>query len=249
MARELDSEMLRRLQTNYDAMSDAELQQMAEKPDDLTDMALEILRGEMARRRLVAPTIDAIEVRATPQSFDESPLDSLGIHPTRDEPKSASVRSGWISLRVFYDAIELGRACDFLEEQEVDFDIRDLSKPRSVLTPFERPVEMDLDVRRVDQSRAILILREKMGLFPLQEVDVADEPLDDGAVSTLGDFGLRADAEEIGRVLEQANIWHRIVANEDGTPEAEDCFSLQVREINLMAAGELVEQAMNLPEA
>jgi len=242
--------MLRRLQENYGAMSDGELQAMAARPDDLTDMALEILHGEMARRRLDAvQPIDAVAMREMPDGFGGDPFASLGMRPTWGRPENVAERKDWVSLMVFYDAIELGRACDFLEEQEIEFEIHDRSKPPSALTPFQRSVEMDLGVRQVDQQRAMAILREKMGLFPLQEVEVADAPLDDGTVATLGDFGRRADAEEVARVLEQAGMWHRIVANEDGSMETEDLFRLQVREVDLIATGEVIEQAMHLPEA
>jgi hypothetical protein len=52
MARELDSELLGRLQRQYGEMSDGELLRLAARPDELTDMALEVLRGEMQRRHL-----------------------------------------------------------------------------------------------------------------------------------------------------------------------------------------------------
>ena len=93
------------------------------------------------------------------------------------------------------------------------------------------------------------ILRERMGLFPLQEVAVADALPDDGSVGTLGTFGHRADAEEVGRALDEARIWHRIVANPEGTVENENCYTLEVREIDLARAGGVVEKVLNLPEA
>src|SRR5579859_990473 len=37
---------------NYRQMSDGELLQLAEKPEDLTEVAQEVLRGEIRRRRL-----------------------------------------------------------------------------------------------------------------------------------------------------------------------------------------------------
>jgi hypothetical protein len=247
MARDLDSNTLRRLQENYTAMSDGELQAMAAKPDDLTDMALEILRGEMTRRKLdPAQPMHSFEIGQTPERYGPDPLAALSMRPTWAEPDVP--HNGWVSLMIFYDAIEMGRACDFLDQQEIDFEIRDRSKPASVLTPYQRPVEMDLGVKQSDQQRAMSLLRETMGLFPLQEVAVADAPLDDGTLATLGDFGLRQDAEEFGRILEEADIWHRVVANEEGTRETEDCFTLQVREIDLMAAGELIANEME-PEA
>jgi hypothetical protein len=49
-------------------------------------------------------------------------------------------------------------------------------------------------------------------------------------------------------VLEEAGIWNRIVANAEGSVEDEDCYSLEVKEVDLVRAGEVVERAMNLPE-
>jgi len=152
---------------------------------------------------------------------------------------------------VFYDAIEAGRACEFLDEQEVKFEMRDILKPRSMLGALERspPVSLRLVVPVEDRQKAMAILREKMGLFPLQEVAVADELVDDGSVGTVGMFARREDAEDVMRVLDEAHIWHRIVVNPDGTVEDENCYILEVREVDLVRAGELVDRAMDLPES
>jgi hypothetical protein len=72
--------------------------------------------------------------------------------------------------------------------------------------------------------------------------------IDDGTTTVLGAFGHRSDAEEVARVLEEAGIWNRIVANAEGRVEDEDCYSLEVKEVDLTWAGEVVERAMNLPE-
>jgi hypothetical protein len=41
-----------------------------------------------------------------------------------------------------------------------------------------------------------------------------------------------------------ARIWHRISANPEGKVENEDCYTLVVREIDLVRAGDVVEKAM-----
>jgi hypothetical protein len=92
------------------------------------------------------------------------------------------------------------------------------------------------------------LLQEKMGLFPGQEVEEADEAIDDGTTAVLGAFGHRSDAEDVARVLEEAGVWHRIAANADGSVEYEDAYTLEVKEVDLVRAGEVVERAMNLPE-
>jgi hypothetical protein len=53
----------------------------------------------------------------------------------------------------------------------------------------------------------------------------------------------------MAQVLQEAGIWHRTVANPEGSAEDEDAFTVEVREIDLVKAGELVEKAMNLPES
>jgi hypothetical protein len=49
-------------------------------------------------------------------------------------------------------------------------------------------------------------------------------------------------------VLEEAGVWHRIVANAEGRVEDEDCYSLEVKEVDLVRAGEMVERGLGLPE-
>jgi len=80
----------------------------------------------------------------------------------------------------------------------------------------------------------------------LQEVAEADPVVDDGTVSTVGNFGLREDAEEIAKVLDEAGIWNRVVANPEGSAEYEDAYAVTVREVDLMRAGDVVEKALGL---
>jgi len=48
------AEELRKLETLYEQMSDGELRALDEKPEDLTDIAQQVLRAEVARRGLQA---------------------------------------------------------------------------------------------------------------------------------------------------------------------------------------------------
>jgi hypothetical protein len=161
------------------------------------------------------------------------------------------VGPGQTELMTFYDALNAGRACEFLDAGEIEFDLQDVSQPQSAMRSFDNlpPVMLKLVVPKKARERAMAVLRETMGLFPLQEVEVADAPMDDGTISALGYFARREDAEEVGRILDEARMWHRIVANPEGSVEDENLFALEVREIDLMRAGELVEKAMDLPEA
>jgi len=224
-----------RLYERYHAMSDGELLTLAAGIGDLTEVAGDVLRQEMRDRRLQV----------------EAPIDAPAPASKWPNSDDGGVKRGDVALMVFYDAIDAGRACEFLEEREIDFEMQDVSKPRSMLGVLEMspPVSLRLVVRAADRERAMAILRETMGLFPLQEVEVADEAVDDGAVNTVGNFGRREDAEDVARVLEDAGIWHQIVANPEGTVENEDCYALEVREIDLVRAGEVVERGMELPES
>jgi len=157
---------------------------------------------------------------------------------------------GKISPITFFDAIEAGQACESLEEMGVEFEMRDVSELEVGIRSFSSPppVMLQLFVDKSDEESVKAILREKLGLFPLQEVAVADELIDDGTVTDLGYFGHRDEAEEVARVLEDAGVWHRIVDNPDGKLEDADRFKLEVKEIDVMRAGEIVEKVLNLPE-
>ena len=235
MAYELDSQgEWQRLYDRYHAMSDGELLELSDDVDGLTELAGGVLRQEMRDRGL----------EGAPLTVAAPPPASLWWNPSTN----GVIERGDGALMVFHDAIDAGRACTFLEEQEVDFEMRDVSKKQTGIRYEAPPVALQLVVAKANRERAMAVLREKMGLFPLQEVDEADELVDDGTLSTLGDFGRREEAEEIARVLENAHIWHRISANPDGSVENEDCYKLEVREIDLMRAGSVVEGAMDLPE-
>ncbi len=234
MARELDSEILRRLQQQYGEMSDGELLNLAEQPDDLTEVALEVLRGEITHRGL------------KPEAVEVSDAGGYGLPMPEFGTK---LPDGSVVLMTFHDAMAAGNACDFLEAEGIEVNVRDVSEKGGIGTMYGGPpVSLQVIVKVGDQDRAVKILREKMGLFPLQEVEEADAVVDDGTVATLGDFGRREDAEDVAKVLEEAGVWHRIAANEDGSVETEDAFTLQVKEVDLVRAGDLVEKSMGLPE-
>jgi len=254
MAFERESETLQRLQSHYGEMSDGEL--LAVNPEDLTDMAAEVLRGERARRGLKpeAPPEASMGSRwafqeRAPEAWPKAamPAAILGSQPTLDmaQPENSGVGARETLLGSFHDAIEVGQACEFLEANEVPFRIEDVAKPRSGIGGYDSPpVALNLIVGKADRERAMAILRQKMGLFPLQEVEQADAAVDDGTVATLGDFGRREDADGVGQILDDARIWHRITANPEGTVENEDCYTLVVREIDLVRAGDVVGKAM-----
>jgi hypothetical protein len=257
MRDELDSQgQWQRLVDLYRAMSDGELLELAERPGDLTETALGVLRNEMGSRRLQVEAesgFSAEEKRLSEAGAflgAEFPAFAQREPEMKPEVAAKGLAKGTVVLMTFHDAIVAGEAIDLLETEGMEIEVRDVAKEQGGGGSFYGgpPVALQVIVQQRDLRRAMAILREKMGLFPGQEVEEADEAIDDGTTAVLGAFGHRSDAEDVARVLEEAGIWNRIVANAEGRVEDEDCYSLEVREIDLTRAGEIVERAMNLPE-
>ncbi len=240
MARELDSEMLRRLQEQYGEMSDGELLELAAKPDELTDVALEVLRGEMTHRGI---KLDGMVPR-------EDVFSGSVRSPVQKPEFGTRLPDGSVVLMTFQDAMAARSACDCLEAEEIDVSVRDVSVKDLSGGSFYggAAVALEVIVPGTDRARSVRILRDKMGLFPLQEVEEADELVDDGTISALGYFGKREETAKVAKALDDARIWHRIVVNPEGTVEDENAYRLEVREVDLMGAGDVVEKAMGLSE-
>ena len=168
----------------------------------------------------------------------------------RPEPVAKGLAKGMVVLTTFHDAIAAGEAIDYLEAEEMEIEVRDVAKAQGGGGSFYGgpPVALQVIVAQRDLRRGMEILREKMGLFPVQEVEEADEAIDDGTTVVLGAFGHRSDAEDVARVLEEAGIWNRIAANAEGSVEDEDAYTLEVKEVDLVRAGELVERKMGMTE-
>ena len=244
------------LQARYREMSDEELLDLAASPDDLTDIAQQVLRGELASRKLKPePSQPASRTRWASDAFANSSPAQIGISgsilgavPELDAPPAddSTVAANESLLGLFFDAIEVGRMCECLEEAGVPFRIEDVSKRNAGSGAYDSPpVALNLIVSKEDRVRAMDVLRKKMGLFPLQEVAEPDALLDDGTVSQVGYFATRADAEAIAAALESAHLWHRVVANPEGSAQTDDAFVVEVREVDLMCAGDVVEKAFS----
>src|ERR1035441_8326565 len=120
MARELDSEMLRRLQEQYREMSDRELLGMAAKPADLTDFALEVLRGEITHRGL------KLDSDAAGSAFNPI-LGAVG-DPLPKPQFGTKLADGSVVLMTFHDAMAAGDACDLLGVSGIEVNVRDVSE-------------------------------------------------------------------------------------------------------------------------
>jgi hypothetical protein len=247
-----------RLVELYRAMSDGELLGLAERPGDLTDEAQDVLRSEMASRRLQVEAEPAAGFGGEAGRFAETGA-SAGVEfytgaqrepEMKPEPAAKGLAKGTVVLSTFHDAIAAGEVIDYLEAEGMEIEVRDVAKEQGGGGSFYGgpPVALQVIVAQRNLRRGMQILREKMGLFPGQEVEEADEAIDDGTTAVLGAFGHRSDAEDVARVLEEAGIWNRIVANAEGSVEDEDAYTLEVKEVDLVRAGEVVERGLGLPE-
>jgi hypothetical protein len=216
--------------------------------NDLTPTAQEVVHAELENRGMQ---------RAWPGSAASPPLSAAlddlleALHPDPlPKPKfGTALERGKVALITLYDAIEAGQACDALDAEGIELDVHDLSETAGRGSFYGgAPVALQLIVSERDRDAAVKVLREKMGLFPLEEIAEPDTMVDDGTVATVGQFARRADAQDVVRALDEARIWNRITANEEGSAETEDAFLVEVREIDLMKAGELVEKALGLAE-
>src|SRR5437868_12163986 len=165
MAYELDSEARERLRGLYSEMSDQELFDLAGKPEDLTETAREMLRAEFANRRLNFPVNEP-----------DGPPSSAGHEYVPGYEVGRTLPDGSVALITFYDAIKTGEACDELEAEGIEVDVRDVSEKSTASGSFYGgpAVALQLIVSKQDRDRAVKVLREKMGLFPTQEVEESD---------------------------------------------------------------------------
>jgi len=247
---------MRRMVELYRAMSDGELLGLAAKPGDLTDEAQDVLRNEMGSRRLQVEAESGFSAEAGRLAGAGAYLGTEFYTGAQREPEmkpesvAKGLAKGTVVLTTFHDAIAAGEAIDVLEAEEIEIEVRDVAAAQAGGGSFYGgpPVALQIIVQQRDLRRGMQILREKMGLFPGQEVEEADEAVDDGTTAVLGAFGHRSDAEEVARVLEEAGVWHRIAANAEGNVEDEDAYTLEVKEVDLVRAGELVERGLGLPE-
>lgn len=253
MAYDVQSQQWSSLQARYREMSDGELLDLAASPDELTEVAQQVLRGEMSSRKLKLEAPQAHSpIRWASDAFVDSlpqtgiSTSILGSGPALEEPaESETLAANETLLGLFYDAIEVGRMCECLEEAAVPFRIEDVSQRRAVSGAYDTPpVALNVIVAKTDRERAMAVLRSRMGLFPLQEVAEADALIDDGTLSQVGFFATHADAEVIASALESAHLWHRIVANPEGSLDTEDAFVVEVKEVDLLAAGDVIEKAL-----
>lgn len=237
MSEDQGREQRLRLEALYSAMGDDELVELASRPEDLTSTASSVLAAEMQRRGLEAGNV-------AEDSDGEDTAEPVGLPEAGDSmPENLGAVGPEIELITFHDALAAGRACEFLEGTGISFHLTDVSGPKDGLRSFDGgpPVALRITVAMDDLQRGQSVLRKEMGLFPLENIESPDEPLDDGTRALVGYFVSRGEAEEIAGVLAEAGIWNQVL---EDAAEREHPFSVEVREVDLFAAGDVVEKAL-----
>ena len=242
MAREMNTEW-NRLHEVYAGMADGELLELAAKPEELTDVAQNVLKREMAARRLEVPAKGA-------EAEGDGEVEAGSAFRTNLTFEA----SGAVSLMTLNDALRTSDACAYLEEEAVPFEVRDRSAPQVGFVRYGNgpAVAFEFVVPVSELERAKQILRERMGLFPVQEVAEADEPVDDGTMSILGCFASAEEADEVAAGLREAGF-RCSVRDTSGSPEIEEeeeeyPFLVEVREVDLMKALAVIEASGEVVE-
>lgn len=220
------------LEKLYGEMGDQHLLDMAANMDDLTDEGRVVLTAELRRRGILPepPSLEAVLPESIPELEQGFGAGMPGIFPGAAsmmeqalEPAepAADPRHGMTRLISFYDGLELSKACGFLEEAAIEPVIEPIAG--DALSGVAPRFEIWLETAEIEPAKTLL--RAKMGLFPLAEVDEDDDGSDetDAGVDELvvAEFDSAADAEAAKAVLTAAGIAARIDADDtDSTVSA-----------------------------
>ena len=192
-----------RLERLYRELGDEHLLDLADDSDDLTPEAEGVLKRELQRRGLVAAPPEPEPVVMTEETERESGFGAgiPGVFPASAammeqalEPKQT--RKGMTSLISFYDGIELSKACGILEDAGLEPSIEAVDGDAQTGVPPR--YEVWLDAGDIEAGKSLL--RAKMGLFPLAEVD-ADGAEDYEPQGIVGVFDTEAEAAEVRDLL------------------------------------------------
>lgn len=222
------------LEKLYGEMGDAHLLDMAGEMNDLTDSARMALTAELRKRGILPeppspkpPSPEAFMSEVTPEVEPEleqgfgagmpgifpggASMMEQALEPAEPE---AAAKYGMGRLISFYDGLELSKACGFLAEANIEPVIEPIAG--NALSGVSPRFEVWLETAEIEPAKALL--RVKMGLFPLAEVDEDDDGADDveaaGEMVVAG-FEAEAEAEAAKTILVNAGIPARIDAEDE----------------------------------
>jgi hypothetical protein len=215
-----------RLVKLYGEMSDEHVLDLFDDKDDLTDEARLVLTQELRRRGITAepPPVQPIVETIEPEREQGFGPGVPGIVPGGAaameqalEPADATRDDGLARLISFYDGMQLSQACEILEDSDLEPSIEPIAG--DALSGVPPRFEVWLDVGDIELAKALL--RAKMGLFPLAEVDEDDagETEDDAVTGLVGVFESESEAEEAKQILVAAGFDASVTRDMDGDPD------------------------------
>ena len=231
-----------RLVTLYKTYSDEELLRLSRAEESLRPEAQTAVTEELAARGLeYGPASEELESgfgAGIPGMF---PSGAAAMEQAL-EP-GGEVRDGMAELSSFFDGHELTRACDALEAAGVGLAIR--QREGNAMTGS--PAWFEVWVAEADTDRAQSVLREKLGLFPLAEMEGSDPPegIDDpseSGMSTVAVMDTQAEAAAAVRQLEAKGFTARVNTAEPG----EQGVAVEVRHSEREAALEALAANLGL---
>ena len=250
-----------RLQRLYHEMGDEHLLDLADDADDLTDEARLVLTNELRERGLTpAPHAAAPPIVAA----SDEPVEET-VEPEREQGFGAGVpgmfpggatameqaleapqtrKDGLTTLISFYDGMQLAKACEILEADNIQPVIEPIAG--DALSGVPPRFEVWLDKGQIERAQALL--RLKMGLFPGAEIDGDDE----GAEADEGDgvvamFETASEAEEARAMLANGGIEGTVKRSVDEDSDAVT-WQLSVEPSEQERAIEIVATGMGLGE-
>jgi hypothetical protein len=208
MAMETEQDRLQRL---YQELGDEHLLDLAEDQEDLTDEARLALGTELRRRGIVpdaaavaAPgsTVEPTLVAMRETGFESGvpgilPGGAAAMEQALDD-SGGEEKDGMRRLIAFYDGLELAKAMAVLDEAEMDPVVEAVASDGA-------PAHYEIWVETADLTQAQALLRQRMGLFPLAEVD-EDGAIEDGAdegdpMGRVAQFDTEVEAERVRAML------------------------------------------------
>ena len=128
------------------------------------------------------------------------PGGAAAMEQALEAPKTR--KDGLTTLISFYDGMQLGKACEILEADNMEPVIEPIAG--DPLSGVPARFEVWLDKGRIERAQALL--RLKMGLFPTAEVDGEDDDLAEAGDGVVAMFETASEAEEARAMLANAGI-------------------------------------------
>lgn len=201
-----------RLRTQYKSYTDEQLLALSRDEASLTDAAQTAVVEELTARGLeYGPASEELETgfaAGIPGMFPSS----AAVMEKALEP-GGEVRDGMAELVTFFDGHELTRGCEALEAAGILPEIR----PREGNALTGSPSWFEVWVAEAEVVKAQGVLREKLGLFPLAEVEsssrdaAAEEEMESIAV-----MDTHTEAEDAASRLRAKGFSARVMPGEDG---------------------------------